>query len=207
MIDGNNGLPDVRAMAVFTDIRGLNVHRAFAGSVYTVVAVHTATCDVNVIEIGRCPGDCGMTVIAVIAARNMRRALAGCSDAVMAGAATTQNLCVVDSHHRRKHIRGVAIFADICRLNVCRVFASRLRAVMAADAVTKDVHVIEIRRRPADRAVTVFAGVAACNVCRVFAGCTNAIMAPNAVAEDTGMIKPGREPACRVVTVVALISG
>jgi hypothetical protein len=87
VIDGNNGLPKVRAVAVFTDIRGQNVHRAFAGSVYTVVAAHTVACDVYVIKVGRYPGDRGMTVIAVIAACNVIWVLANGGDAIMAGAA------------------------------------------------------------------------------------------------------------------------
>jgi len=71
----------------------------------------------------------------------------------------------------------MAVFADIRRLNVCRAFAGRVRAVMAAKTISDDVHVIEIRGQPADRAVTVIAIIAACNVSRVLTGCNDAIMA------------------------------
>ncbi len=87
-----------------------------------------------------------MTVAAVIAAFYMSRVLASRNDTIMAGATTTQNLCMIDGHHGRPQIRGMAVFADIAGLNVCRAFAGRVRAVMAAHTIAGDVQVIEIRR-------------------------------------------------------------
>lgn len=53
---------------------------------------------------------------------------------------------MIDGHCRRKYIRRVAIFADVRCLNVRWVFADCVRTVVAAGAVTSDIHVIEIRR-------------------------------------------------------------
>jgi len=76
----------------------------------------------------------------------MRRVLACGGDTVVAGAAGADNLGVIDAHHRNKDIGRMAVFTHIRRLNVCRAFAGRIRAVVAADAVAGDVHVIEIGR-------------------------------------------------------------
>ncbi len=102
-----------------------------------------------------------MTVIAVIAARDMRRVLAGGSDAVVAGAATPDYLGVIDYHHGLPHIRGVAVFTDVRRQGVCRALTRCVRAVMAVYAVSRDGRVIEGCRQPGDRRVAVIAGVAA----------------------------------------------
>ena len=73
-----------------------------------------------------------MTIVAGVAAGNMSRVLSGCGDAVMTGAASSQYLGVIDGHHGCPEIRGVAVFADIRRLNVRSILAGPVRAVMAA---------------------------------------------------------------------------
>ena len=40
----------------------------------------------------------------------------------------------------------MTVFTDVRRLNMRRALAGRLRAVMAVNAVTRDVRVIEVRR-------------------------------------------------------------
>ena len=84
---------------------------------------------------------------------------------------------MIDSQYRRKQIGGVAVFADIRCLRVSWIFADCIRTVMTAEAVARDIDVVEIRRQPGDRAVTIVAIVAAGNMCRVLAGGGNAIMA------------------------------
>jgi len=146
VINGDHGLPHIGRVAVLADICRLNVRRAFAGRRRSVMAANTISDDVHVIEIRRQPGNRGVTVVAGIAARDVSRVLTDRSDAVMAGATGSQNLCVINGHYGLPHIRGVAIIANICRLNVCGAFAGRVRAVMAAKAISDDVHVIEVRR-------------------------------------------------------------
>ena len=84
-----------------------------------------------------------MTVIAVVTARNMRRLLAGGGDTVVAGAATSDYLRVIDYHNGLPHIGGVAIFTDVRCQGVCRAFARCVCAVMAVYAATRDCRVIE----------------------------------------------------------------
>jgi len=75
---------------------------------------------------------------------------------------------------------------------MCRAFASRLRAVMAADAVAEDINVGEIRRDPGASGVTVVAGIVACYVGRMLAGGTDTVVAANAVAGNAAVIENGR---------------
>lgn len=87
-----------------------------------------------------------MAVITVVTARQVSRILAGRGHAVMARAAGTHYLGVVNGKCRRPYIRVVAVFADIARLNVGEIFACGICAVMAVNAVVRNLRVIEIRR-------------------------------------------------------------
>lgn len=53
MVHTDDGLPQRRAMAVFADIRRLNVCRAFAGRLGAVVTVDAVRGNVGVIEVRR----------------------------------------------------------------------------------------------------------------------------------------------------------
>ena len=122
------------------------MRQAFAGRVRAVMAARTVAGDAQVIEVRRQPGDGAVTIVAIVAACDVRRVFPACGGAVMTGAARSQYLHVIDGHHRGPEIRGVAALADICRLNVRQAFAGRLRAVMAAYAIAGDVQVVEVRR-------------------------------------------------------------
>ena len=91
-----------------------------------------------------------MAVIAVGTARDMRGILARCGNPVVTGTAFAQYLCVINSESRCPNIRVVAILADICCLHMREILAGRLDAVVAADAVTRNIHMIEVGRQPAD---------------------------------------------------------
>jgi len=85
-----------------------------------------------------------MAVFADTRCQNMIRALAGGIGAVVAGAARTQHLGVIDGGHRRERGRVVTILANVGRLHVGRIFARRFGAIVAAEAIGRDVRVIEI---------------------------------------------------------------
>ena len=87
-----------------------------------------------------------MTVVASIATRNMRWMFACRYHAIVTRAANANYLCVVDRKRGRKHVGVVAVIADIACLDMRRVLTGSLRAIMAVDAITRDVQVIEIRR-------------------------------------------------------------
>ena len=138
--------PDVGAVAILADIGCLHVCRALAGRIGAVVTTGAIVDDVGMVEVSRYPGDCCMTVVAVVATGDVRGVLARGRLTVVAGSARADDLRVINSEHRYPDVRRVAIFANITRLYVCRGFARRIRAVMAAGAISRDVHVIEIRR-------------------------------------------------------------
>ncbi len=83
---------------------------------------------------------------------------------------------MIDGDCRRPDGIVVAVFADICRLNVRWAFTGRIGAVVASDAVTRNVHVIEVCRQPASRRVTIVAVIAGSDVRRVLAGGRDAVM-------------------------------
>lgn len=53
---------------------------------------------------------------------------------------------MVDGADRCPDIGGVAVLADIARLNVCEIFAGCIGTVMAVNAVIRDIDVIEVCR-------------------------------------------------------------
>ncbi len=145
-----------------------------------------------------------MAVVADVAAGNMRGSLAGRGDAIVTRAAGPDNLGVIDSHYGHKNVRAVAIFANICCLNMRRILADRVRAVMTAGTIATDIHVIEIRWQPGDRAMAVIAIVTAGNMRRVFAGRSNAVMAGAATAKHLGVIN--HQNGCKHTGGVAIFA-
>jgi len=145
VVNSKYGHKNIGAVAVFADVARLNMRRALSGSVHAVMAVDAAARDIDVIKVRRQPRDGRMAIIAVIAAGDMGLVFAGGRDAVMTGAARANDLRVVDRRHGRKHIRAVAVFANVAGLNVHRVLAGGLGAVVATEAVIDNVYVIEDR--------------------------------------------------------------
>lgn len=120
------------AMAVFTQIGGLDMIGVLArrrGAVMAAVAVVRGD---RVIEIGRYPSAARMTTRAVIAARDVGIVLALCDSAVVAAIAGALNLVVIDADHGSP-IRGtVACLAHVAGLDVICALASGCNTVMAA---------------------------------------------------------------------------
>ena len=85
-----------------------------------------------------------MAVFAIIAAGDMSRIFSNCYDAVMAGATRANDLSVVYRIGGYPHIRVVAVFANISRLNVRRVFAGGFNTVVTTGAIAGDADMIEI---------------------------------------------------------------
>lgn len=73
-----------------------------------------------------------------------------------------------------------------------RVLAGCVRAVVAANAVTKHIHMIEVCRYPANGRMAILAGIAARNMRLVFASRTEAVMATHTIADNTAMVKNRR---------------
>lgn len=144
--------------------------------------------DADVIKIRRTPGVAGVAVITGIAAFDMCRMLAAGCNPIVAGIAGTDHLQVIDREHGDPDVCVVAVFADVAGLDVIRRLALRFRAVVTAEAVARDIHVIEIGRRPACGRVAVVAGIAAGYMRRILAGRYEAVVARGTGADDLCMV-------------------
>ena len=101
-----------------------------------------------------------MAVIAVVAAAYVGRVFAGRCDTIVARAAGSQHLRVIDSDRRSPDAGVMAVFTYVRCLYVVEGLTGCLRTVVAADAIAGHACVIEIGWPPANRRVTVFAVVA-----------------------------------------------
>ena len=207
VIHGVSGREQVCRVTVLADVGRLDVGRVLAGCIDAVVAVETVAGDIDMIKVGRQPGYRRMAVIAVIAAGNVCRVLAGRRYAVVAGPAGTENLCMVHSNRRHPDAGVVAILTDIRRLDVRCGLACRGNAVVAADTVVGNTHVIEVRRPPRDGGMAVIARIAAGNMCRVLAGGCDAVVARITGTDYLCVInRVCRREQVRVVTILADIT-
>lgn len=82
----------------------------------------------------------------------------------------------------------MAVLANVRRVHVCRVLASRFGAVMAAETVAADIDMVKVGRQPAERAVAVIAGGAAGDMGWVLANRNVAIVARDTRADNLAVI-------------------
>lgn len=129
-----------------------------------------------------------MTVIAIVAARDMSCMLSDRDVAVMAGTTGAQYLCVVDGYYRLKHDSVVAVLTNIGRRHMCRTLARRRDAIMTGDAIAEYAGMVIRRRYPGSRIVTIIALVAAGYVVRCLTGSLGPIVTIDTVAHYRYMI-------------------
>lgn len=208
VVDRNRGTPGGRRVAGFTHVRCQRMRRALTCCINAVMAAKTVVSDVGVIEVRRYPGHSRMAIIAIVTARDMPGILAHRDRIVVARNAGAQHLNVIDTIRRLPEDIVVAVFANISRRHVCRAFARLVDAVVAADAVAGDVHVVEVRRYPRDSRMTVIAIVAARNVIHILACRIDTVMTRKAGTEYLQMVDRncGR-PRSIAVTILAYVGG
>ena len=177
VIDAERRRKGAGRMAVLADRRGQDVCSLLAGRIHTIVATRAVAGDAGVIEVCGHPARGRMAIIAAIAARQMRRGLAGRIHAVVAGTAAAKYLCMVDGIGRHELHRVVAVLANIRGLRVAGAFTGCVGAVMAGNAVARDVVVTEVRGHPASREMAVDTVVAAGDVVWRLAGRDTAVVA------------------------------
>ena len=74
--------------------------------------------------------------------------LAGGDRAVVACETGTNDLRMIDRECRVPRRTAVAVLADVSCIDMCRMCASRVDAVVAGKAIAADVGVIKYRRHP-----------------------------------------------------------
>ena len=136
----------------------------------------------------RYPCDRVMANTALLGRHEMTRILPGCGIAVVTGRAGSEDLVMIHGSGGCPDRRAVAVLTYVGREYVTRVLARSVRAVVAAAAVTRDIRVIEIGRRPCDGRVAVIAVIAAGDVSGVLARCDRPVVAAGAGADDLGVI-------------------
>ena len=165
------------SMAVLTDVGSSYMRRWFANHIHRVVTTHAVSNDVVVVEIRRQPAIAGMAVVAGLTAQDMTGVLTGGRHAVVATTAVSLHLQVVDPLDGRERYNEVTVFADIGRLDMRQRLTDFIDGVMAADAVPREIVVIEIGGDPSGRCVAVIAGLATRNMPGILAVGRRAVMA------------------------------
>ena len=111
---------------------------------------------------------------------------------------------MVDSKHGCPHIARVTVFANIARLHVRGAFARGFGAVVATEAVARNIDMIEVRWQPGNGCMAIVAIVAAGDMRRVFSSCRNTVMTGTA---GTGYLcvvdSNGGRPDIGVMAVLA----
>lgn len=139
VIDRIDGSPHTAVVTILTDVARLHMRQVFAGSIQAVVAACAIARNIQMVECRRSPGDRRVAVVAGIAAGEVRRVLAGCNHAIMTGATGADDLGMVDAKHGREYVGVMAVLANVTGLNMRKVLANGVHAVMAVNAATGDV--------------------------------------------------------------------
>jgi len=199
------GDPCRRRMTVVAFGGRLNVEPVLAGGRYSVVTTRTgARHHGRMIEHGRTPRVGRMAVVAVVAAGNVVRRLAERDATIVTGRTSAEYLKVIDADHRRPGHRAMAVLANIGRVDMHRVPAGGIRSVVATDAVTRNIAVIEPRGQPRRTSMAVLAGRTGYRVIDRFPVRDDTVMAAGAAADDLRVIDtPDRRPRRFQVAVLA----
>ena len=188
VVDDIGRCPDHVVVAVLARVGRVDVVQALACRIGTVVAADAVAGDIDVVEVCRAPPRGRMAVVAVVAAREVRRVLATRQHAVMAGETGAEHLRMVDGGCRCVGNRVVAVLTNVGCVDVIGGLAGCIDAVMAGEATSGDIAVIENRRYPARTLVTVVALIACDDVVGRLAGCIDAIVAAYTAPRDGRMV-------------------
>ncbi len=111
---------------------------------------------------------------------------------------------MIDPVHRYPHNIVVAVLAGVGRLNMRWVLAGRIGAVVAADAASDNVRMVEECRYPADRRMAIVTIVTTVDMRWVLTYSDRAVVAGGTGAYDLGMVDPvGGCKEDAVMTVLA----
>lgn len=111
---------------------------------------------------------------------------------------------MIDGECWRKDVGVVAVFAHITRLNVRQILACCVHTIVAVDATSGDVQMVEIGRQPPGGGMAVVASIPAVQVVEVFSAGGKPIVTGTAGSDDLQVIDSvcGRESS-GVVAVFA----
>jgi len=208
MVDPVSRREDYVVVAVLADVACLNMRRVLANGLDAVMAAEAAIHNGCMVKGRRDPAERRMAIVTSVRAGDVCGMLAGRCRTVMAGRADADDLRMVNSVKRCKEHTVMAVLADVSCLNVPGILANGFDAVMTADAIARDIEMVEVRREPAIACMTVITSITTGNVCWMFARCDGAIVAGRADADDLGMVyRISRREKHAVMAVLADIAG
>ena len=169
------------------------------------MATNAVTADVDVVEVRRSPADRTVTVVAGVATRNMGCVLARGDYAIVAGAAHTNNLSVINRHDRYKRVALMAVLTDGRRQYVVWILAGCVRAVMAGATRTQYLVVINGRHwSECCCAMAILTDIGRLHMHRILASRFGTVVAAKTIRRDIRVIKIHWQPSSRAVAVIAI---
>jgi hypothetical protein len=191
-------------VTVLACVSAENVIGVLTDSDYVVVAAHTRSEHLKVVDLcNRTECDNVVAVLADIGCRSVFGMLTDCFDAIVAIETIARNVVVTEISGNPGDT-GVAIVAGIATVYMVDGFAIDDRIVVAADADTQHLIVIDdCNRGERGRRMAILTEVRRRNVSNMFAGRSDAVVATHAVRCDSEMIEEDREPSGRSVARIA----
>ena len=200
MIDAGGGhrLPGGREFVVagVAIVGAVDMGQQFTAGIDAVMATEAITGEQSVIRraiAGAGPGTGDMAVVAFQGRRLVGRALAGGKHAVVAAAASTVDLHVIDPAGGHRGPAGgqffVAGVTQVRGIQMADGFAAGIDAVMAADAITGEQGVIHLAgRQPGGHGMAAAAFGGGRNMVGLLAGGAHAVVAGIAGADDLTVV-------------------
>lgn len=208
VIDPHGRYPGLIAVAVFTDVRSLDMVGILTCRRGAVVTTGTAGGHAGVIEIRRYPARGGMTNIAIVARGNMVGPHTDGDGAIVTTGTGTHHIRVIHANDGHPFCIAVAILASIVGRNMLGVFARRRSAVMTAGTVAAHQRVIEGGRHPAIDGMASLTIITALDMLRMLANGNVAVMTAVAGTHDLTVIDPDRRyPVRGAMAILAQIAG
>jgi len=112
VVDGHDWYKDISRVAVFADVRRLNMGQSLTRRVGAVMATKAVAADVDVVEVRGNPAHRTVAVIAGITAANVCIVLAAGDEAIVAGTANADDLGVVDRSSGDECVARMAVLAN-----------------------------------------------------------------------------------------------
>jgi hypothetical protein len=187
MVDLSRRRPGGNPVTTLTNLSRLNMLAVLTVGRGAVMATGAVTAHASMIVGAGTPGDSVVAILAWSAVcRDMCRRLASGYRPVMAADTAAVHRRVVNADDLGPTEGGVAKFAAIVRLYMAWVLAGTDSPVVAVDAVTRDITMLETGATPGGGGVAVSALIIALHMIRVFAFRSGTVVAAFAVIGRTG---------------------
>jgi hypothetical protein len=164
-------------VTIITGIARRNMIGIFADRIVAIVTAEAIAAEISMVKICRQPGRSGVAIVTIVATCNVRRVLSVRDCSVMTRRARADDLGVINPVGRRPERNVMAILANIGRQDMIDIFASCVRTVVAAEAISSEIGMVKIRGHPGYCRVAVVTIFATGYMRGVFTFCDCSVMA------------------------------